>query len=502
MGVLQVGAGVALEREDGVPREADRRDRVHREVRVLHGADADRLGERGGLGLRELRVLLADDREGARGGLVEQLLELRHAAAARRERMAVRVRDRAERDMHEVRPGRDEPELLGDREDLLEVRDLAVVGDDDDARGMVVLLARLHRREVGRVVVEPAVLLADDADPLAVLARGALGVVLGEGGLDGPARLLGVEVAQVDDDRAAAHVREALLLEPLDHSGELRLVVALAARRLEDDAEALVDLVERVARHPDEVLPEGAVLRIALLKPHRLGAAGVHPRLVRLRAGVALLVDALELGDGVLRDRLPVGELAVALDDDAELRAPVADVVVADHFVAERAEDLDHGAADHRRADVADVHRLGDVGAGVVDDDGPAGSDLRDAAVRLVLGDRGGARGEGLALDPEIEIARTGDLGLLDEVRERRAREGGLGDLARRRLQRARELHRVRALEVAEAGLGAGDDAAGARGLGAVGEGGGEARAEPGGELLREGRGRVHAAATFRRRGR
>ena len=41
------------------------------------------IGQRRGLGLGEVRILLADDRQRARGGLVEQLLELRHAALAR-----------------------------------------------------------------------------------------------------------------------------------------------------------------------------------------------------------------------------------------------------------------------------------------------------------------------------------------------------------------------------------------------------------------------------------
>ncbi len=247
--------------------------------------------------------------------------------------------------------------------------------------------------------------------------------------------------------------------------------------------------------------PERAVLRVALLQLHRLGAAGVHPRLVRLRAGVAFLVDALQFRNRIARDRVLVGELAPALDDDAELRAPVADVVVADDLVSERAENLHERAADHRRADVPDVHRLGDVRAGVVDDDRLSGADLGDAAVRGVFGHGRRARGEGFALEREVHVARAGDFGLFDAVRERRARENGLRDLARRQLEGARQLHRAGALEIAEPGLCAGDDAAGRGRVGAIGVNGGEARAEPGGELVRERGNRFHARGVYQNGG-
>ena len=75
---------------------------------------------------------------------------------------------------------------------------------------------------------------------------------------------------------------------------------------------------------------------------------------------------------GEFLDRiLPIGfgveKMFVAVEDHAELRAPVADVVVADDLVAEESQRAAKRVADHRRADVADVHRLGHVRGGKVD---------------------------------------------------------------------------------------------------------------------------------------
>ena len=56
------------------------------------------------------------------------------------------------------------------------------------------------------------------------------------------------------------------------------------------------------------------------------------------------------------------------LDEHAERRPPVADVVLAPHVVAEEAEHAGQRVADERGAQVADVHLLGHVGRRVVDD--------------------------------------------------------------------------------------------------------------------------------------
>ena len=63
-----------------------------------------------------------------------------------------------------------------------------------------------------------------------------------------------------------------------------------------------------------------------------------------------------------------------AVDHHAELRAPIADVIIADDFVAEEGGNAGERVAEHGAANVADVHRLGDIRGAEIDDD----------AVRLV----------------------------------------------------------------------------------------------------------------------
>ena len=75
--------------------------------------------------------------------------------------------------------------------------------------------------------------------------------------------------------------------------------------------------------------------------------------------------------------------MLVAVKDHAELRAPVADVIVADHVVAGELQHPAQRVADHRRADMADVHRLGDVGGREVDHEGSRPGDRGDAQPRI-----------------------------------------------------------------------------------------------------------------------
>ena len=95
---------------------------------------------------------------------------------------------------------------------------------------------------------------------------------------------------------------------------------------------------------------------------------GVGRRLLRLLIVHQPADQPIQPGkllDGIPPIGLLVAEVAPAVEDHAELRAPVADVVVADDRVAEEPQHAAQGVADHRRADVADVHRLGHVRGGV-----------------------------------------------------------------------------------------------------------------------------------------
>ena len=58
-----------------------------------------------------------------------------------------------------------------------------------------------------------------------------------------------------------------------------------------------------------------------------------------------------------------------AINDFAELGAPITDVVVRDHLMAKNTRDPGETISKNRAANVADVHWLGNIGRAEVDDD-------------------------------------------------------------------------------------------------------------------------------------
>ena len=89
------------------------------------------------------------------------------------------------------------------------------------------------------------------------------------------------------------------------------------------------------------------------------------------RSLVCLLVDANNLGEWIALESLSIQQIFPAVNHHAKLRAPVADVIVSDHFMPEKLRDARQRVAKHRAADVTDVHRLGHVGRSKIDYDPP-----------------------------------------------------------------------------------------------------------------------------------
>ena len=132
-----------------------------------------------------------------------------------------------------------------------------------------------------------------------------------------------------------------------------------------------------------------------------------------------------------------LADVEQVLDEHAERAAPVADVVLADHGVAEELEHPHERVADDRRAQVPDVHLLGDVGRRVVDDDRArrgGGRRRRGArrpatAVELV--------GEERVVEREVDEARAGDLDRAAHLLQHARVDDPLRDLARVRRRSA-----------------------------------------------------------------
>ena len=227
------------------------------------------------------------------------------------------------------------------------------------------------------------------------------------------------------------------------------------------------------------ISPDGEVFGVAGLELDEFLVDGVEGGGVFLRAGGDEFVKALHFAERIGGEGGGVALGFPRVEEHAELRAPIADVVVAHDRVAEEGGDAGEGVAEDGGADVADVHRLGDVGGAEVDDDRlrlPGGGD----AEPRVGGEGGELVFEGGGEEAEIDEAGAGDFGRGAEVRHVEARDDLGGELARVGALLLGEDHGGIGLVVAETGVGGGLDAG--IGQAEVGEGGAEAGFELGGE--------------------
>ncbi len=149
---------------------------------------------------------------------------------------------------------------------------------------------------------------------------------------------------------------------------------------------------------------------------------------IELRPG--LLVEAVEIADTELGGCLGLADVEKVLDQHAERRAPVADVVLADHRVADELEQAHKRVADHRGAQVPDVHLLGDVRCRVVDDDA-LGRHCQPDAEPIVVGKHAELLGEERVVEGDVDEARAGDLERCLATPRSRSGNDGVGHLAR-----------------------------------------------------------------------
>ena len=98
------------------------------------------------------------------------------------------------------------------------------------------------------------------------------------------------------------------------------------------------------------------------------------------------------------------------MKDHAKLRAPVADVIVGNDLVTEKARNAAKRVANDRRADVADMHRLGDIRCGEIHDHRAARTHVR--STQVIITQQGlGSCGEGFGQNAKIDESRPGDVG-------------------------------------------------------------------------------------------
>ncbi len=142
-----------------------------------------------------------------------------------------------------------------------------------------------------------------------------------------------------------------------------------------------------------------------------------------------------------------LADVEQVLDQHAERRAPVADVVLRHDVVPRERKQARERVADDRRAQMADMHLLRDVRRRVVDDDALLVGGERHAET-VVACDAQQRALEERGLEREIDETGPGDFDSLRYVGEIACGDDRFGNLARRALQRFREPHRQVGLEV------------------------------------------------------
>jgi len=235
--------------------------------------------------------------------------------------------------------------------------------------------------------------------------------------------------------------------------GEGIVVGAFAEAFVEFDAEKVVEFLEFVPGEFDGFFPDGEVFGVTGLEFHQFLARGAFNVLVGFLEAGDLAVEADEFGDGILFQSLAVEEVFPAVNDLAELRAPVADVVVGGDFVAKKTGDAHEAVAEDRAADMADMHRLGDIRGAEIDKNFfrvGGGGDAEPG----VGGEGGNGGGDEGIFEAEVDESGTGDLGGGGEGGDIELREDVGGELARVGFFLLGQDHGGVRLIVAEAGVG------------------------------------------------
>jgi len=204
-----------------------------------------------------------------------------------------------------------------------------------------------------------------------------------------------------------------------------------------------------VLREFDHLAPDAEVFLVAALKFHQLAPRGFEHGGIRLAGGVDGLVEPLHLADGIAVQGRAVELLLPSDQQLAELRAPVADVIVRHHTMTEQAQGAGETVTENGRADMADVHRLGHVRRAEIHD--------HHARLRRLLKKQMFAAHrrferlrEGRGLQPEIEEARPGNLHLFTPLAHVEIRDHLGRELARVHLPLLGQRHQRVGLVIAE----------------------------------------------------
>ena len=154
---------------------------------------------------------------------------------------------------------------------------------------------------------------------------------------------------------------------------DLVAVKTLPMGMIEAHSEQIVNPFEGLHAQVSDLLPEGKVFRITLLQLDQFLPGFGQGRFVLLGQRISRAVEVFQSGDGFVPKFIEIHLLPLdRKKKHAELSAPVAQMVVPDDFMTPVLQQTGQTFTDDGRTDMSDVHLLGGVGRGVVQDDFPA----------------------------------------------------------------------------------------------------------------------------------
>ena len=232
-------------------------------------------------------------------------------------------------------------------ENLFEMQNLRRAGHDPDRVRFQIVNPVIDRREISGGVIVAAIAFANDARLVRQLGN----------------------VAKENANGAFADFRNAGLEQPLHHTGQSFVVKTLAALDVVMNIEKLVCALEFLPRQIDRLFPDGVIFRVTRLQFHQFLPARLAGGRIGRGAFIGFFINADKLGNRIARKRFLVEKAFPAVNHHPKLRAPIADMVVANDFVAEELGDARKCITQDGAADVTDMHRLGYVGRSKIDHD-------------------------------------------------------------------------------------------------------------------------------------
>ncbi len=154
----------------------------------------------------------------------------------------------------------------------------------------------------------------------------------------------------------------------------------------------------------------------------------------------------------MLTKGLLVDEMLVSVNDHAELGAPVAQMVITDHAVAEELQGAIDGVADDGGTNVSHVHGLRHVGRRVIHDERAGRGNLGDAQSWIAGHDPNLLR-QPIVTQPQIDEAGSGNLRGAAKIADIQTRHQLARDLPRRTTQPLAQRHRHVGLIIAKSSV-------------------------------------------------